>query len=85
MSSPVFATTVTVESREAGRGVEVVAQAADEAGAADPAGEGRDVHGRAVCQSRSAARRGRPNTPGAADNSRRNNTKRLDAEGMTRV
>ena len=41
---------------EAGRGVEVVAEAADEAGAADPAGEGRDVHVReSVSRVRGAA------------------------------
>ena len=70
--------------REAGRGVEVVAQAADEAGAADAAGEGRDVHVReSVSRVRGAA--SPPRNAGAAGKMHTNNTNRLDVECMTRV
>ena len=62
-------------------------QSADEAGAADPAGEGRDVHVReSVSPVRGSA--SRPETPGetgATREKRTNNTNRLDAECMTRV
>ena len=70
--------------REAGSGVEVVAQTADEAGSADAAGEGRDVH---VRESVSPVRGGGESArnAGAAGKMCVNNTKRLDVECMTRV
>ena len=71
--------------RESGGGVEVVAKAADEAGAADPAGEGRDVHGRAVCQPRSAARRGRPTRRPVPRTVEAISPSGLTWRGMTRV
>ena len=69
---------------EPGGGVEVVAQAADEACSADAAREGRDVHVReSVSRVRDAA--SPPETPGGAGKKSTNNTIRLDVRCMTRV
>ena len=65
-------------------GVEVVAEAADEASAADAAGESRDVHVRESV-SRACEAAIPPRNAGGVGKKHTNNTNRLDVECMTRV